>query len=395
MGANLNLAKEFRLADEAVQPWAVRWARTAREAGDMLEAEDFAAVVAESQLEDMSGADFLDQVMVSQPRLIRILRFHRRAIAQDLQGVGQAHHLFREPCNAARLGELLERIEAVQQGFPNPALPGLVGKMRQLPSPPNLYFEVVAAMASDNASLAQIGELIARDTAATAKLLQLANSAAFGLHGGVTHPVQAVHYLGFELTKALLLIVHSFAFFESVPAARSFLAPFWGHAQNVARCAREIVRMETADSDLANQAFTGGLLHDVGQLLFAANLPEEYGQVLKMALQQAGTLWELEWKTLGASHAELGAYLLGIWNLPAPIVEAVAWHHCPVECPNRSETFSPLTAVHVANVLAQEQRREPMPGLKPSFDWRYLAELGCEHRLTDWRESCQPLAAAA
>ena len=393
VGANLNLAKEFRLAGESANNWTVCWARTATEARELLDTEVFSAVVAENQLSDQTGSNFLDLVMARHPQVTRILRFGLNAARENLDGVGQAYHLFREPCDASKLLRLLQEMDTVRQSLPNPALPALMAKMRRLPSPPNLYFQVASEAASPDASVERIGELIARDPAAAAKLLQLANSAAFGLHREVNHPAEAVSYLGFDLTKSFLLVVHSFSFFEAVPAVRACLEPFWGHALRVGRYARQIAKAETKGSELVSQAFTAGLLHDVGKLLFAANLPREFGETLSRAQIQKCRPWEIETQLLGASHAELGAYMLGIWNLPMPIVEAVAWHHSPGQFPSQPSSFAPLTAVHAANVLEHEQRAEPDQMLKPEFDLSYLERLGCASQLAEWRQICQPAAA--
>lgn len=395
VGEDTSLAEQFRQAGGAADGWMVDWARTAKEALSFLAAEAVSAVVAQSRLPDFSGGEFLDAVMFNQPQVTRILRFRLIASRENLRGMGQTHHLLREPCDASTLLRLLQRMDAMQKRLPNPALPALLAKMRHLPSPPHLYFQVVNEMASDGASVERVGELIARDPAATAKLLQLANSAAFGLQVRITQPLEAVNYLGFEMTKALLLVAHSFSFFEEIPAVRIFLEQFWSHSLNVGRCARQIAETETADQEVAGQAFSAGLLHDVGKLLFAANLPQEFGEILALAQLQRLHPWEIETQILGASHAELGAYMLGIWNLPVAFVEAVAWHHCPTRGSNHLSTFAPLTAVHVANVLDHEPRAESAHALKPEVDLAYLQSLGCAGRLVDWRQSCQGFEEAA
>jgi len=84
------------------------------------------------------------------------------------------------------------------------------------------------------------------------------------------------------------------------------------------------------------------------------------------------------------THAEVGAYLLGLWGFPAPVVEAVAMHHFPKPSPNRS--FSLVTALHVANALAHERAETPSPTPPSEVDRQYLASIGMQNRLSSWRE---------
>jgi putative nucleotidyltransferase with HDIG domain len=180
-----------------------------------------------------------------------------------------------------------------------------------------------------------------------------------------------------------------------VPSVREFLEVFWRHSLAVGRYARQIAQFETIAPDLTHQAFTAGLLHDLGKLLYAANLPQEFGETLALARLQSRWPWEIEAQLLGASHAELGAYVLALWNLPAPIVDAVAWHHCPTQLPGPTQGFAPLTAVHVADVLEHDLHAEAPQCSKPAVDLDYLQSLGCADRLPDWQQHCQPVAMAA
>ncbi|MBI3602999.1 MAG: HDOD domain-containing protein, partial [Nitrospirae bacterium] len=93
--------------------------------------------------------------------------------------------------------------------------------------------------------------------------------------------------------------------------------------------------------------------------------------------------WEVERELFGATHAEVGAYVMRLWGLDDTVVEAVAFHHCPARSPARA--FSPLTAVHVANALAQEDRASDIGGAPVSIDADYLAALDLTDRLTEWR----------
>ena len=122
----------------------------------------------------------------------------------------------------------------------------------------------------------------------------------------------------------------------------------------------------------------------MGRIVLAAGLPEQYERLLKATGQQDTLLWQAEQAEFGATHADVGAYLLGLWGLPTPVVEAVALQHRPELC--LAAGFSPLTAVHVANVFAHEKNGAPA---EPSqIDMNYLARIGLAERVAEWREAC-------
>src|SRR5439155_20411384 len=138
------------------------------------------------------------------------------------------------------------------------------------------------------------------------------------------------------------------------------------------------------EAEVVGQAFTAGMLHDIGKLLLAANLPEGFKEALATARREQMQLWDAERAVFGATHGELGACLLGIWGLPMPIVEAVALHHYPSRF--LSKQFCPLTAVHVANALEHEIQKDNQSLVRAGVDTNYLTELGLEQRFEVWRD---------
>ena len=194
-------------------------------------------------------------------------------------------------------------------------------------------------MRSPNASVERIGEMISEDPAITAKVLQLANSAIFGLQLQVVQPIEAVAYIGLETTTALLLLAHTFSSFKPLQACGFSVESLWGHSLATGQFARAIALTKCRGGETSAQSFTAGLLHDIGKLLFAANLPAEFAEAIAIARERHCPLWEAENQVLGANHAEVGAGLLGIWGLPARVVEAVALHHNPAAA--RKKDFAP------------------------------------------------------
>ena len=158
----------------------------------------------------------------------------------------------------------------------------------------------------------------------------------------------------------------------------------WKHNLLAGEFAGRIMQAETSNQKMKSQAVVAGLLHDIGKLVLIVNCPDQYRKILSLAGSQIIPHWEAEREILKTTHAELGAYLLGLWGLPGPVVEAVAYHPFPSHCSNKG--LSPLTAVHVANVL---EHREA-PGQKLSCNARideiYLDDIGLLDRLKEWEK---------
>jgi HD-like signal output (HDOD) protein len=154
-----------------------------------------------------------------------------------------------------------------------------------------------------------------------------------------------------------------------------------------------LAEVETGGShSIQTECFTAGLLHDIGKLFLAANLPERYDEVLTRSAQESKSVVEIEEQILGATHAEVAGFVLHTWHLPDSIVEAVHWHHCPGKSPGASG-FTALTAVHAANALEHELRTEPDGLVGGEPDWDYLKASGFGERWSEWRLRCTSASA--
>lgn len=367
--------------------WTIQHVRTEAEALALCQQQTIAAIVAEVNLGGKKGNDVLDAFMRRQPKALRIIVSDLTDVESTMQCIGHAHHHVLKPCSAQTLLQVLDQAFALEAWLPSEPVRGLIAQMRQVPSPLKAYSQIVEEMKSPSCSLEKIGQLIEQDPAVTAKILQLANSAVFGRVLNLASPVEAIGYIGLETTKAVVLLAHTFSSFDNLKLVQFSIEDLWRHSVQVGRLARRIAELEHVEDDVAEQAFSAGLLHDIGKLMFAANHAGLFTKVLRLAREQHCNLWEAESQVLpGVGHAELGATVLGIWGLPKTINEAVALHHCPWR--QRSHAFSPITAVHVANILDHESHPDPAIILPSQINTSYLKDLGLVGRVEDWRKGC-------
>ena len=369
------------------EEWVAQFVHTGQEALALAQQFNFAVVVADVVLTGMSGLELLEQFMQRQPSAQRFVLSDVSDTENTVKCVGKPHHHLLQPLEARTLLNALEQAFAHEVWLPSQAVHGLIAQMRQVPSPPSTYLKVVEEIRSPNASLERIGELIAKDPAITAKVLQLANSAVFGLELQVNQPMEAIAYIGLETTKALVLLAHTVSSFDKTKLSGFSVEALWRHSVSAGQMAQIIALMEKGGLEVAEQAFAAGLLHDIGKLLLCANLPGLFAKTLALAREEKCAFWDAEAQLFpNAGHAELGGCLLGIWGLPRPIVEAVALHHSPRQLAGPG--FNPLTAVHVADILDHEMNPDRSVLVPASIQAGYLEELGLAHRAEYWRGLC-------
>jgi putative nucleotidyltransferase with HDIG domain len=193
-------------------------------------------------------------------------------------------------------------------------------------------------------------------------------------------------FLGAERTKGMLLAAGVFLNFDLSQCPGFSHDQLWQHSIAVASFASAIALVETKDQKLSELTYTTALLHDVGKLLLAANIPQEYSKILEQAQRRLIPMEQVELEALGASHAELGAAVLGNWGLPFAMVEAIARHHDPLK--TADDTFTALTAVHVADAIDHE-RQDERAGIRSNrIHAEYIERLGLSHRRNAWRAMC-------
>jgi putative nucleotidyltransferase with HDIG domain len=349
-----------------------------------LESGPFDAVVAGRGTPGLSGIDLLRAIMVRHPRIARIILADPFDDEQMLGSLGAAHQYLPEPCDPDELFATLARLMELDVFFTNEQLRRVVTRIQQLPCPPTIYFRLMKELARLDATADSVGELIAQDASLTAKLLQVANSAFFGLERPVVGVPDAVQVLGFNLVKSVSL---SHSLFASLnPSAVGELSPdrLYLHCLATALLAQRIALGENGDPTMVDAAFTAGILHDTGKLVLASALPEHYRRAVQLAADELMPQWQAEANVFGVSHAEVGAYLLGLWGLPAAIVEAVAWHHQPGR--RESREFGVLAAVHIADylqshLLPASQRRLPV-----ELDIPYVEGLNIHEKMGQWAD---------
>ncbi|GIW84407.1 MAG: two-component system response regulator [Gemmataceae bacterium] len=366
-----------QLMEPLEEEWRPHYSRGGPEALRQLEDGPYAIIMADVRLAAGFCQELLLQARQQTPQTVRIVLAGPGDQDLLLRVLPLVQRILSKPCDPAELYATLQRTQSLRELLRSPSVMTVVGRLGQIPTLSTLYSRIADELMKPDYSLAKVGELVSQDPGIAAKLLQVANSALIGLRRPATTPAQAVRVLGGELTRTLVLAADLFSRYSPAQLKPFCIDQLWEHSQSVATLAGRIAQHERLDERNTRDSTLAGLFHDIGQLLLASQLPETYREVFHLVRRENMSLAKAEHQVFGATHAEVGAYLLGLWGLPDPLVEAVAWHHIPEQCPGT--TVSPLTTVHAAEALLSEREGE-----RPHID--YLERLGLDDHWERWQE---------
>jgi HD-like signal output (HDOD) protein len=363
--------------------WAMRFAHGGEEALALLAEASTDVLVTDMRMPGMDGAELLSQVRRRFPHTVRIILSGQASREAILHSVRIAHRQLAKPCDAEVLKANVAQACALRELLRDDDMAAMISQVESVPSLPAVYAQLEAELRAPQPSLLRVSEIIRQDLGMMVNLLKIAYSPLFGIQGRVTDPVQAVNLLGLETIQDLMDTAGVFSMYDPEAIRPSFLEHLWAHSQATGVLARTIAEQEHAEERVVEESALAGLLHDVGKLLLGTCRSQAYEEVLTRVGPRLQECQEVERTTFHTTHAEVGALLLGLWGLPPTVVEAVAWHHQPSG--SSTTAFGPLTAVHVANVLVQEEYAGGEDVAGAYLDCRHLEHVGLADRLPAWR----------
>jgi HD-like signal output (HDOD) protein len=333
-----------------LQPLRAKWHMTFVDSGadalSRFEHTPHDVIVSDISMPGMDGAQLLHAISERWPATIRIALSGMSDVEQKLRLLPLAHQYLSKPCRPEQLEDAVARSLQLREELTHPSILGIVGRIRQLPAQPKVFARLQVVMAKPDTTARDVARVIANDTALTVKVLQIANSAFFRRARRISNIEQAVLYLGFQTIRNLVMCAEVFSRWPGrMRHAAVDLEDLQLHAQRTAAVAQAI----TAGTQHADDTVLAALLHDIGYWILIQECPRELEQAIEFALAAEVPLPQAEYEILGASHAEIGAYLLAIWGLPYAVVEAVAHHHRPTRV--KSAGLDSLAALAVSLAL--------------------------------------------
>jgi HD-like signal output (HDOD) protein len=344
-------------------------------------------LITDMRMPGIDGVALLTIARDEHPSVVRIVLSGHTDIEAAVRSVPLAHRFLSKPCDPATLLETVTNACDLEHRLNSDRLRAILGRVDSLPSAPQSTIALNQLLGSDEVSIEPVADVVVDDAAMTAKLLQLVNSAFFGLARPVTSVRDAVAYLGINVVRNLTAALEAVSLFEHPELTdRAFIESHHAHSQEVATVAREL-----SPPAVAMEAFGIALMHDIGALVIARCMPDDLREIdAAVTVGLHRTAAELD--ILGATHADIGAYLLALWGLPYVIVESIAAHH-------RQPALDAADAVHatfLAEALVQEAgcARGTWPEDGSIIDEDYVSALGLEEAVARMRARLGTMAGA-
>jgi HD-like signal output (HDOD) protein len=363
--------------------WELCFATSGEAALEEMAKSPVEVMLVDANMARMSGAALLKRVQERDPAVVRILLSGHTGLDVLRSALPYAHQFLPKPCDGQLLRSTLDSACGLRQLLARPEMRQLVGSSNELPSAPRTFIELSNALANPNASARTVSDIVERDIAISARVLQLVSSAFYGLPRAVASVGGAVAYLGVEVVKAIVLSAEVSRMFPLTQTLPEFsLDAVQQHGLRVSQFAKRILGHEPGGDVL----MVAGLLQDTGQLVLASRAASRFGVALSTSSARKQPLHEVEHDMFGASHAEIGAYLLGLWGLPQRVVSTVAHHLDPRR--SGSRVFDAATALYVANLLVVDPDVPALDEVPPrsiGLDLSHLRAIGVAHQLEEWR----------
>jgi HD-like signal output (HDOD) protein len=329
--------------------WGMKFLANGAHAIAEFESNRVDLIVSDVRMPGMGGGQLLSILKERWPATIRIILSGYADGAQALRLASLAHQYVAKPCNAEEIENIIERCFMLQELLANDSLRAVVGRIGRLPAMPKVYARLQTALGSPDATADDIGRIVNADAAIAGKVLQITNSAFFRLRKPIVRIKDAVTYLGFATIRNLVMSAEIFAEWKMPAVLSEAVDPdhLQRHAQLTAQACKSLATGKVSPDD----AWLAGLVHDIGYWILAQECPEDLKRAILLSQEHGQPLIKYEKEIIGATHAEIGAYLIGLWGLPYAIVEAVALHHTPDAVPPRG--FDLLATLAVSHALLE------------------------------------------
>lgn len=224
-----------------------------------------------------------------------------------------------------------------------------IESITDLPTLPVVVAKITSQIANPTTNAADIGKLIEQDQALTSKVLRLVNSAYYGFPKQIKSIQHAVVILGFNKVKTIIITASVFGAFKGRRSHGLDLQRFWQHSLGVA-ISSKVVAETIGLSHAAEDAFIGGLLHDIGKVTMDQYQPNIYEPIVRYANDKGILLVDAEREVMGLTHATIGEWMMEKWRLPPLIVHMVADHHSPNSTTERRELIG---AIHLGDIITR------------------------------------------
>ncbi len=370
---------------DMTKEWDMYFVDSGKDALEIIKSIHMDVIVSDMRMPGMDGAQLLMEVMRISPFTARFILSGQSDREAVLKTVGPAHQFFSKPCDIKKMKDIIRNALALRHCLCNEELTGAISRIESLPCVPQIYLDISNELQKSEVSLERVANLVQADLGFSTKILQIVNSSFFGVPNHISDIRQAVIYLGIDIIKSLVLYVKVFHEFCSKEIPRGWLEDLMDHSLAVAKFAKIIITSGPHDKNDLDNLFTAACFHDVGKLVFFANMGKKYQETCQYMENRHCTETIAEQAIIGITHPEVGAYLIALWGLRDIIVETILFHHNPSHCYYNNYNILPI--LHFCDCFYYEIHpdKNPHPESSMPLDMEYLEQAGVLESLPAWR----------
>jgi HD-like signal output (HDOD) protein/CheY-like chemotaxis protein len=339
-------------------------------------------VLSDQLMPKMQGSELLEQVRNIAPTSMRIIMSGYVPL-KELALLTSAHQYIAKPFDTMKLRDTIRRSFAAQERIADKGLQAIAISLGAIPSLPQAHHALLRELEDDSTATSNIARLVGEDAGLSLKVLQLANSSLFGQGYLITSPVDAVMCLGTDMILAVILAQSLFRHYESLAHWEINLQQVWSHCWQTACVAQQICREMRFSRKVGEEAFLAGLLHETGRFILVDNFPKQFQTACQNARQMKSALAPRLREAFLTSPAQITAYILELWGMPASIIDAIAAQENIAA--DSAKEFTLASALYIADGIAS---RQTPPDAFPPEEWNtdYLRAVGCLEKIPEWEK---------
>lgn len=351
--------------------WNMRFANSGDEAIQMLEEVPADVIVSDMRMPCMSGAELLNQVRKRWPETVRFILSGQTDQSELLQNIGCIHQFLQKPCDPNQLVHAINRASSLKESVESNSLLSVASGIKSLPIISQVYLDLVKEINNENSNAETVASIVEKDVGLSVKILQMVNSAFFGMPRQTVCVRDAIVLIGMDNLLNLIMSAQIFDTLSQDMLDQGIIADLWAKSSDIGASAKESAKRADQSKATYETACLAGVLSHIGRAILAHSVPYEFIELVETAHEQGRSIRELEIEVFGIPQESVGAYALGIWGFSDEIVEAVAMQESPDQSMAK-ETTHPLAWLH--NARAEFPQSKYIDSISPQESW--LAEFG-------------------
>lgn len=372
-----NILQSFRRALHSMENiWDVHYASGGTEALRTIGNVHVDVIVSDTNMPGMRGTELLKEVQAQYPEIIRLVLSGGCRNDDVSLLLRTSHQFFTKPFSLEVLKSTIDRLLLLRNDVNNEKIKKLVAGLSKLPCAPTVYKKFEDELSNSTPDIDKMGACIAEDPGLAAKLMQALNSTFFGISKANMHPYKAAQMMGPGTISYLFVEGIHFQPVAKTHPAYAFLESTYKRSLYCAHLVEEIATAENVPN--LEAAYTTGLLCEIGSIILAHEMPEDYAKLIP--LFKGNSQHQVEKKSLGTNHALVGAYFLGLWGFPPAIVDAIALAYTPEK--STANGLNLATIVHIAQAFS---RADDPAGQAALINMAHLESLGLSGSLQKWQ----------